>query len=487
MIVDIFSTHPLLTSIKVHDNFGNEMKFDVKRILPRLVRYQRLELETLIDGSEKNDLRISTNTFRWFARDLIKNPKFIFFTLKNTYRLTFKEDAALELPLHMSINEITDGIWISRNAVKCGISPTNLDESLEYDRLRNPGRYKLLVPFAKFEKSQISYEIFERTQFGIHSSQGAGLEKYVTDYDTFVDARVIHGKIAVQDNKVIQISNKRFELVRRSPGWIEVKGNKFQIFKPHASKGVVEEAIFFGSNLNWFHFIVECLTRFITIPVELVRGTPVILESSAHVNIRRICELLTSVSPIILKPGEEILVKKLIVGRESGVVDTIDAVTRKAQLLAIRNRILDLYPHPNVVPNLKIYLRRPPRLFRPLQNERSIVKMLDKHGFISIYPENEEIDNLIDTLYRAEIVVVESGAAMTNLIFAHENLKVVELNPGEGFGFWGRFLRIFDIQSSGIVGKKQIIGFKGLAIDGYRIPVREMKRKIRENTTFSRK
>jgi hypothetical protein len=481
MIIEVHAPRMKMASLRIFDNAGREIEFTTKKIIPNLWQYQKLELETLIDGSDKQNLRISTSTARWLLRDLIKNPLFILSTLRSSFRLRIHMAEKHTFPLHISVIGNPGPIWISRNAVKGGIAPINLDESLEYDRLRNPRQYDLLIPFALIEREQGAHNLFEQTQFGLLHPQNTKSESYFTDYEILDDTRVVHGKLAIQGDKIVQISNRRFELIRRSPGWLETKGDKFQIFKPFANIGELESAIFFGSNLNWFHFIVECVTRFVAIPLDLANGTPIILESSAHNNIRQLCELLTSVPPIILRPGEEVTVRRLIIGRESGVVDTIDAGTRRAQLVEIRKRILDSHTGIEDYTSGRIYLRRPPRLFRPLQNEKKVVRLLSKYGFISVYPENESIYGLIRRLNSAEIVVVESGAAMTNLMFAKKDLKVLELNPGDGgFGFWGRFLDIFAIKSAGIVGKRQVIGARGVAIDGYRIPLKKIEKVITE-------
>jgi hypothetical protein len=481
LTIDIHAINLRLSTLKIIDSRDQEISFRIERIFPRLWKYQKSELETLIDGSAKSDLRISTSTARWFIRDIVKNPFFIIKTLWNSYRLILDSSREVYLPLHITTNQLCDKVWISRSVIKKGIIPINLDESLEYDRLRNPGSFKLLVTFAEDKSGMTSHDLFEPESYDLYSPSINNSSGYSTDYEIFENARVKHGKIATQHNKLIQVSNRRFELVRRSPGWIEAKDEQFRIFKPHLNIGEVDQAIFFGSNLNWFHFIVECLTRFIPIPLDLVKGTPIVLEFGTHNNIQQICEILTDVPPILLKPGEEISVKKLIVGRESGVLDSIDTKTRKVQLNAIRERVLSSCSDLVQAPVQKIYLRRPLRLFRPLQNEKQIVEMLSKQGFVSIYPEKESIQKLLELLTSAEVVVVESGAAMTNLMFANKAVKVLELNPGDGgYGFWQRFLEIFEIDSIGIVGKKQFLGPKGPAVDGYRIPVAKVKRALGE-------
>jgi hypothetical protein len=473
--IDIHALHLNTTSLRIIDNQEQEIQFKIRKILPRMWKYQKAELENMVGDSAKGDLRISTRTARWLMRDIVKNPLFFLSTLRNSYRLILETNENFYYPLHITTSQHPSKIWISRSVVKSGIAPTNLDESLEYDRLRNPGNFDLLVAFAENAPGFRSNDLFEPGDYELCSPSKSDTNTYLTDFEILEDARVKHGKVATQQNQLIQISNQRFELVRRSPGWVELCDEKFRVFKPHLNVGVVDRAIFFGSNLNWFHFIVECLTRFVPIPLDLVRGTPVVLEASAHNNIRQLCELLTGIAPIVLKPGEELSVKRLIVGRESGVIDAIDAFTRKSQLIEIRNRILDSCPELVDVSVRKVYLRRPARLFRPLQNEKRIVKMLSKYGFISIYPENENIQRLVQILNSAEVVVVESGAAMTNLMFANKTVKVLELHPSDGeFGFWQRFLDIFEIKGVGIVGNRQLFGRKGLAIDGYRIPMKKI-------------
>lgn len=116
-------------------------------------------------------------------------------------------------------------------------------------------------------------------------------------------------------------------------------------------------------------------------------------------------------------------------------------------------------------------------MFRPLQNEYQLLEKLSQFGFEFIFPEDLTLTELIELLYQSRTVVVESGAAMTNLMFAPKGLVIIELNPGDGgFGFWKKFLAPYELSHHGIVGKKSRIGTKGLAVDGFKVDVQAVQK-----------
>ncbi len=467
-----------LDEVHVINIWGEKVEFSWEYKIPRLFRYQRSELETLINNSPKKDLRISTKVGRWFLRDLIKHPKFIIYTVFNTKRITTEAVSLDDLPLRVALQKNQQVFWISRNSINAGIFPSNLDESLEYDRLRNPSQFKFLVRDAE---SRIDFQPFRNINYSFYFPEKLKNKKFGVEYELFQNAEVLHGRFAISSNRILQISNTRKEMIRRSPGYIETHGETTRVLNTFGVAQVLEQGVFFGSNLNWFHFIVECLTRYMAIPEGESKGIPILLESGVHPNIIEICRALSKTEPVLIGPFDRVEVKKLYLCREFGVNDSIDSSPRSELLLGIRKRLFEAFPlsqKPELAKN-NYYLRRKANLFRPLQNEKTLLKTLKKFNFRCIYPEDLSVSELINLLNSANLVLIESGAAMTNLMFAPNCVKVIEINPGDGgYGFWRSFLDPFGLEHSGLVGHRRVFGSKGISSDGYAVALGELRKLI---------
>jgi capsular polysaccharide biosynthesis protein len=188
---------------------------------------------------------------------------------------------------------------------------------------------------------------------------------------------------------------------------------------------------------------------------------------------------MSGVSPIQLSIGESIVVENLIVVREYGVDDPIDPIQRSQILIEFRKQLLAKVDLGEVGDCRKIYLRRSRNLYRPLQNEDQVAQALHNNGFISIYPESYNLDTFMKIIQNTEYVVAESGAAITNLMFARPGTKFLEILPAIALvDFWENFVGIFGIEYSVIQGKTKRLGPKGYAYDGYRISLKELNGKI---------
>jgi hypothetical protein len=458
--------------IVVKNKYEQTTKFAIRRAFPRMLEYQRLELSTLVDGSKPEDLRISTKTLRWLIRDSLKHPFFMAKSIFNTWQLEITEIESDELPLRILTLIPESKIWVSRHSIKAGLVPSNLDESLEYDRLRNPTQFSLLVRNARNNYNFEESKLYRNENFHFYLSTNPNIKNFSTEFEEFAHAEIVHGRLALANSQVLQVSNTRKELIRRYPGYLNQNNENLKVLNTHKEIRPVENAIFFGSNQNWFHFIVEGLTRYIAVPDKLRSGIPIILEKDVHPNIIEICRLLSGVQPVLVGPFESLKVGHLLLAREVGVDNSIDSSPRTELLLQIRQKLLTevkLRKNP-AQEGRDFYFLRKNKLFRPLQNEREIRKCLKARNFEFVYPEDNTLESLILMLESARTIVIESGAAITNLMFAPIGLNVVELNPGDGgYGFWEKFLKPFEVNHYGIVGNKRVIGKKGLAVDGYTV------------------
>jgi capsular polysaccharide biosynthesis protein len=88
-------------------------------------------------------------------------------------------------------------------------------------------------------------------------------------------------------------------------------------------------------------------------------------------------------------------------------------------------------------------------------------------------------------LRSADFVIAESGAAITNMMFAKPSTRFLEITPALVTpGFWMPFIEVFGQKYFGIQGKIARIGSKGYAFDGYKISIKDLD-KILHNLGIS--
>lgn len=75
----------------------------------------------------------------------------------------------------------------------------------------------------------------------------------------------------------------------------------------------------------------------------------------------------------------------------------------------------------------KIYVSRARAKNRQLINELEVSKLLNKHGFKTVFLEEMSVLEQVTVFVNAEIIVAPHGSGLTNLAFCSPNTKVVEL------------------------------------------------------------
>jgi hypothetical protein len=460
------------------DNENKIVKSTYRRIVPNIYRYQKDEVITLINDSPDNELDMSKSVLRWLMRELVKNTKFFFQSLYLTYRFETELSEFARLPIYV---QGKDGkqIWIARNTLTSGIAPSDLEGTLEESRLKNPYQYNALL--RKVHKSEFDYDIFEPEKYSLEliETTDPRNRSFFLETAQLEDAKVFHAKLVGSNNQIVAMSNRRTVMIPRKPAFINFHEGYYQVFKLFKNSKTVSRGIYVGTSTNWFHFIVELAARIIELPETLRNGTPIIIEGGSHKNIVRLCELMTGVPPIQLAIGEAISVDKLFIVREFGIGDPIDPIQRSGILKDFKDQITRKVQPSDVNEFKKIYLRRPRNLYRPLQNESQVARTLHEDGFVSIYPEDLLLDDFIIIIQSAEYVVAESGAAITNLMFAQQGTKFLEILPAIAIiDFWKNYVEIFAVNYSVIQGKTDRIGPKGYAYDGYKISISDLKTKL---------
>lgn len=467
--IDLTLNESTLADLNISDKTDKQITFSARRIFPKLYSYQKLEVLTNDDLAQASNW-LNRSVVRWVIRDVVKNFSFVTHSIWNTYRIQIEEDNQIEFPLTVLA---ADGSrpWVARGCITQGIRPTVVNEFLEMYRSRNPFDFSLLVRDAKSSRNSNGFHLYERKKYEYLYEKDFNPTKFELSYSLYANAKILHGRLAIKNNHILQLSNKRLELSRKSPTFVERTSTGYKVLKTHFSAPPLSRAIFLGNDFNLYHFLVECLIRLIAVPEKVYKGIPVVIEKGTHPNLIEFAKILTGVEPILVSPSESIQIDELILCREHGVKDPIRVLERIDYLPELARRIINNTPmQPIDQDTRKIFFRRKKRLSRPLQNENEIYHLLDELGFYSCYPEESTANQIVNLMQNCEVLVAEGGAALTNLMFMKPNSTLVQLIPAVGdFSMWEEYSKIFQISYHQIVGSKKWVGKTGVAFDGYEI------------------
>jgi hypothetical protein len=181
---------------------------------------------------------------------------------------------------------------------------------------------------------------------------------------------------------------------------------------------------------------------------------------------------------------ESVKIDKLLVGIERSVTDPLEFEFRKnyIQIAIAEIRKLSVKSVNDSKGFDKVYLLRPNGLFRPLQNQRQILRFLRRIGFEIISPETMSLDDVVKVMSSARVIVAESGAAITNVLFARPGAILIEIYPGKGpLTFWPELASISGVKVEKLMSKRLVIGPRGIARDGIYVSKRKLNKLIHKS------
>ena len=218
----------------------------------------------------------------------------------------------------------------------------------------------------------------------------------------------------------------------------------------------IEEAIFVGTSQNWFHFIIEYLPRYLSIPNHL-RSTQTIIPKQTH---KQIIELLGIIG--FDKLIETDTFETVHVGKLTTILDY--RFSHSFVFPAINNELLKLQTFFSqiVTPDNarkssdRILIMRPSATFRKMKNSAQLISVLSKFGFEAIYPEKLSFLQQVQYFRNAKIIVGQSGAALTSILFCSQQSRIIELGSWDKLNqqfFWRSFAEVLGLNITSICAK----------------------------------
>ena len=225
-----------------------------------------------------------------------------------------------------------------------------------------------------------------------------------------------------------------------------------RIAKPELQTQIAEAAVFTDScSSNYAHWLTEVLPR-INLFCRANPGSdvPLIVDAGLHRNIEASLLAVAGETKSIVRlgAGNSAQVKRLLVTSPTGYIPFerrsgsmsghFHGVFSSYALSSLRRHLRDVLPESPDNPLKKIFLRRNSHS-RLMRNERQLEERLIERGFSVVQPELLSFADQFHLFSNAEAVVGATGAALANLVFCPEDVRVViclSSHPDHSYGYW---------------------------------------------------
>ena len=279
------------------------------------------------------------------------------------------------------------------------------------------------------------------------------------------NANVLHQRFITIDNKLITTENAadvRSDFIAGL--WMYLwstpttDGNAL-ILNPHVEpeKVAVGIAGFGRCDSNWFHFLVETLPRILASCNVAPKEVPIYVQSDI---VPAGLEAISKVTgrEVIPMKSSTIYFNQLFVGQ--GVSSTLDTVFLSElegkfdsdSLIQTRNSLLKAFPPKATSMRRIMMLRR--SSYRKLKNIDKVIHVAEEYGFEIIAMDKLPLHDQISFINNADVVLSQGGAAITNLMFAGQQTRLIvlvgpTLNQKD---YWSNFLDVFKVEHEFIIG-----------------------------------
>ena len=437
--------------VQIKDSGGNVLNYSSKRVYLRMINFLMKEISLQYHGYNLNRIKLFRLAIQYQTSLTIRNFRLGLAELLWVHCLELDSEKEISLPINISNSLNKAGIWVSRTGVMSGMFSNNLSSEIEWNRLRKSFEIEYFVwkissgwnKVDRFTHPEITSPHF------LEDTTPEGTRKYKRVFNCWV----VSGQFAFERTGVhyIDRSNKVDQVSRPTNHLFEREGS-IRAFVTGKRTLSLDRAVMFGSSSSWFHFLIEVLPRFQEINSKDMRQTHLLVRGDLPGTIREVLSRFQFKSQISLHDGEVVHVEDLLTVTDLRYPDATNLLLRTDEVKWVRDFIRKGLTFPRG-PDL-VYLERDESLFRRLKNRNELSLLLRNLGFKVLNPENLTLEEQVFYFNSAKIVVAESGAALTNIIFMNSGASVVEIHPGNAqAGLWGSLGKIFGVTVKEVYGR----------------------------------
>ena len=274
------------------------------------------------------------------------------------------------------------------------------------------------------------------------------------------------GRVTLND-EIFFDQQQRYDL--KNPYIQYANNNDMTVNYLNQIKPLIQEGIHFCNDYsyNYYHWLIECLPRlYILDQFPHLDNVPLLIDEGLTAQQLDALKIVNSRKhPLItLKKGCAYSVKKLMMpvmptvihyNYYSPVAFDKDVLISPTAIHYVRNTIFQSLGFTTSKGFRKLYISRKQSDYRRLLNLEEIERFMVQRGFEIVFPEALTFANQVKLFSQAQLVVGQSGAGITNLMFCPENCKALILinhHPQTSYYLFSNLAQILNIDLQFIPG-----------------------------------
>ncbi len=362
--------------------------------------------------------------------------------------------------------------WIGRSASLSGWSNTFSGLDFEHERFRSWHNYEIFLfgtispRLENWRHRDVQYEGLtnvERQDFNTHDRSYPSLV-----IKEFNDVKLLNGQFIESDKKIFGILQSSQLNSKLLPDRILNYQGIVKISKPIHHSDNNFRVLYCGQNNNYFHFVTEILTVLMATTRSGVSFEKLAIEANLPSQFYDFVRFLFPNDLIFVQAYSSLSIKDLVFAfKNTAGWELPESHTDEIRELQVYIREKLDFSDPQ---SKYVFVSRANNLYRPLKNRNTLQNISKRYGFHIIDPSTLTFLQQAKIFSSANVVVAESGAAMTNLIFCKPGTKILEIQPFKGKpGFWRSYSEILGLVHFEIQGKPSRLAFNSYISDRYRI------------------
>jgi hypothetical protein len=418
-------------------------------------------------GSKISKFKFIKLFFHEFHKSITQYPKLFwhYFFYRYEFSVELNIDAHIAEEIYF---ENKKDIWYSRLAQISGNYGNQIGFLNDINKFRfSTSQRVFILEIMDIESAEYSFN--QKIDMNINKNKISSkiqVEKIdfgKTNFALFSDAHTSSPYFIISKNMLSQSRNLDVEMRTGWPTDRLFYNSDYYSSVQYPLKAIYEKGIMSTFSSNWYHFLVETLPLLITYKNKLI-GIPYLYFDSTSLQIIQIIADLLKSDPIQLPPKRNIQIKSLFYIQDFRYKSNFDFTERKPDIELLRSFFNTDQNFNKVNQKRKIFLTRDKDLFRKTLNYPELHNYLIKKGFEVFEPSKLTFDDQKKLFMHTQVLISETGAGLTNMLFMPKNSKVIELKFGEfGGQIWKDFslanqveYYVNQMQVSRITGKAKV-------------------------------
>jgi hypothetical protein len=373
---------------------------------------------------------------------LSSHPIFFLLSSFRAKKITLSiSEVEINLPIEISLPNENKNFWVSREAARKGVAVESLASSLEINLTNLKDNFGGYVWDIDLQPAGDLSHFFILNNLKLNIVTPDTLPNYESLHEDVAsgvnfgmvkvkNGSVIHGRFAISENNFLPLSVHQLLQTRYEVAESIIFPNKLEanLIAPIKKNISLESAIFVGTHSNYFHFIYECVTRLIYL--RRVHGCPknIIVSDELPKTLIAFLQKFFDLEVVVCPYYTQITVDELWLGTTEENLGFMKIDGRRDAFDLIRKQVYGSISGSNSTMHPRsIFVRRPFKSSRPLQNRMMLTVVAKSQGFTIVSPEKLEIVEQVLLFKNAFRIIGEEGAALTNLLFIPKSASVLEL------------------------------------------------------------